>query len=130
MTRSSLLRMWWAAPMALVAGSAVGAAIVVGPTVGDRVGVPHELVVPAAGDGAAASPATTPPHPVKTHRPGVTPTPGGTTPAASTPAPSHHDSGQVVPPHRPVVTQSPEDDRSESPGGDTTGYAGHEGGDG
>ena len=128
MTRSSLLRMWWAAPMALVVGSAVGVAIVIGPTVGDRVGVPHQLVVPTTGDGAAASSAaTTRPHPVTTHRPAVTATHPAATP---TPVASHHDSTRVVQPHRPVVTQSPDDDRSESPGGDTSGLGGHEGGDG
>lgn len=128
MTRSSLLRMWWAAPMALVAGSAIGVAIVVGPTVGDRVGVPHELVVPVAGDGAAAaSPvATHRPHPDKTHRPTT-----ASTHPATTPPPLHYTSTtRVVEPRRPVVSQSPGDDGSESPGGDTSGYAGHEGGDG
>lgn len=114
--------------MALVAGSAVGAAIVVGPTVGERVGVPHQLVVPTAGDGAAASPATTArPHPARTHRPAVAPTHTATTPAPVAP---RHDSTRVVEPHRPVVTQSPGDDRSESPGGDTSSYDGHQGGDG
>jgi hypothetical protein len=124
MTRSSLLRMWWAAPMALVAGSAIGAAIVVGPTVGDKVGVPRELVVPVAGNAAPASaPPVTRPHPVKTHRPAPAPTHAATAPAAT-----HDTTTRVVQPRRPVVSQSP-DDHSES-SGDSTGDGGHEGGDG
>jgi hypothetical protein len=110
MTRSSLVRAWWAVPGALVAGSAVGAAIVIGPTLGEQVRVPQQLAVPvAAPEGAdeAGEPAqSTPPHPRK-HP--ANPSPASTGPLDPASSGSHEHSTRVVQPHRPVVSANPDD---------------------
>jgi hypothetical protein len=99
-----LSRLWWAAPGALVAGSAIGVAVVVGPTLGQQVSVPRELVVPAT----TSTPASAPPSPHATrHRPrhpSATPTP---TQSQATVAIAPRTS--VVQPRHQVVTASPED---------------------
>jgi len=94
--------LWWAAPGALVAGSAIGVAVVVGPSLGQQVSAPRQLVVPATADApvtARPSPSVPPvrhPHP----RPVVSSTP---TPVVSGPT------TRVVQPRRPVVTANPDD---------------------
>jgi hypothetical protein len=117
MTRASLVRMWWAAPGALVAASAVGAAIVVGPTLGEQVTVPRQLVVPVAAPNPTPTPATA--RPSTPPRPHPSPTLTPTSVASLVP------STRVVEPRRPIVTASPDDDQHrESPGVE------HESGDG
>src|SRR5437660_12603719 len=72
------LRVWWALPGLAVAGTAIGLAIVVGPTLGEHVPIPGQLVLPANATSAEPSPAAT--HAVRPRahaspRPSRTPTP-------------------------------------------------------
>ena len=117
MTRSSAVRLWWAAPGALVAGSAIGAAIVIGPTLGEQVAVPRQLDVPTASPAGAATPASPTGNHHKPARSHPTPTPSQT-PLGRSPSP------RVVQPHHPIVTASAEDDSGPDSG------VQHEGGDG
>lgn len=95
------LRLWWAAPGAIVAGSAIGAAVVVGPTLGQQVIVPRQLVVPATAGTPAPSQTTSPavrhPHPTAT---ATATAPPGVVIAPTT---------RVVQPRHPVVTASADD---------------------
>lgn len=110
MTRSSVVRLWWAAPGALLAGSAIGAAIVVGPTLGERVAVPSKVSVPG-----------TPPTVVDSTRGGATarPHPPASRPSPTpTAAPSTHSlPPQVVQPRHAIVTAPANDDGRHDTGG-------------
>src|SRR3954453_13702262 len=109
--RAQPLRLWWALPGAAVAGTAVGMAIVVGPTLGEHVAIPHELVLPATATSAAQPPVAT--HAVKPRRP-PSPKPPVTPAAPATQPPRTH----VVTPRRPVVTASSDDGQEHESGSD------------
>ena len=103
--RRTPLRMWWAMPGLAVAGTAIGLAVVVGPTLGEHVTIPRQLVLPAGATTAAPTPVVR--HAVKPGRhaspkPSVTRTP-------LVPPRTH-----VVTPQRPVVTSSGDDGQQES----------------
>jgi hypothetical protein len=86
----------WATPGLALVATAIGLAVVAGPTLGQHVTIPRRLVVPVASPAprSTAAPATAR---RATPKPSVSPTP---TPA-STFAPA-----RVVAPLRPVVTES------------------------
>ena len=88
------IRMWWAAPFALVVVTGVIFVAVVLPALAGSTNVPTHLVVHRSPARAASS------------SPTVTPRPVASTPAAQ---PTH--STTVVPPEQPVVRES--DDRTE-----------------
>ena len=110
--------MWWALPGLAVAGTAIGMAVVVGPTLGERVPIPKQLVVPATTTLPPSAPATHRPRP----HPHATPKPTLTPAAAPTQQPQTH----VVVPRRPLVTASSDDGHehesgADRPGSDTSG---------
>src|SRR4051812_41630670 len=103
-------RMWWLAPVFLVATTAVAATVLFVPRLGAHVVVPGRLVV-------AAHPERTTPPPRKVSRPKQRPTPAAT--GSATTSPSTEPSTEVVQPERPVVRLSDDsgyDDSEREPG--------------
>ena len=91
-------RMWWLAPLCVVASSAIAVTVLMAPKLGAHVAIPRQLVV------AAPSPVTQPSvdaRSVAAQRPTRRPSPSASpTPSAPASAPTT----QVVQPQRPVVT--------------------------
>jgi len=110
--RPQPLRLWWALPVTAVAGTAVGMAVVVGPTLGERVTVPRQLVLPVTSTTTPATPA-----PTNSAKPAAHPSPKPSLTPSSTPLPKTH----VVVPRRPVVTASNDDAHEHESGTDTSG---------
>lgn len=110
------MRLWWALPGLAVAGTAVGMAVVVGPTLGEHVTIPSRLVLPTTTPAAAQTPDAQSPgsqHPTKPrHHP--TPPP---TAAATSAVPQTH----VVTPRRPLVTATSDDSHETDAGRDRSG---------
>ena len=110
------LRVWWALPGLAVAGTAIGLAVVVGPTLGEQVTIPRQLVLPATVTAAAPTPApTTGATPPVKPRPHHSPTP------SVSPTPAGQPRTHVVTPRRPVVTSSGEDSQEHESGSDRSG---------
>jgi hypothetical protein len=102
-------RMWWLAPLCVVASSAVAVTVLLAPTVGAHVAVPRTLVVATP---TTATRAVETPRP--RHRRPAPPSPSPSpTPATAVPT------TQVVQPRLPVVTVH--EDRTESPDAQETG---------
>ena len=109
------VRLWWALPGLAVAGTAVGMAVVVGPTLGEHVTIPTRLVLPATAPAAAQTPVAQ--HPTKPrHHPAPPPTTTPTTPP-TTAVPQTH----VVTPRRPLVTATSDDSHETDTGRDRSG---------
>jgi hypothetical protein len=97
-----IARLWWAAPATIVAIGAIGASIVIAPTLGTRAGVPSGLSVPLRPT-ATARPTASVLSPAATrHRHKATPTPTPSVVSTSPPA-------SIVVPQRPLVSSSPDD---------------------
>lgn len=112
--RSHPLRMWWALPGLAVASTAIAMAVVVGPTLGEHVSIPRQLVLPASATSAA--PKQAPTHAVRPrHHPSPKPTATPAPPSASV-AQTH-----VVTPRRPVVTASGDDSHEHESGSEHSG---------
>lgn len=111
--RSQPVRLWWALPGLAVGSTAIAMAVVVGPTLGEHVSIPRQLVLPATA--TAAPPTTTPAHashPRHHSSPKPTVTPTSTPPPAQT---------HVVVPRRPVVTATGDDSHEHESGSDRSG---------
>lgn len=106
------LRAWWALPGLTVAGTAIGLAVVVGPTLGEHVPIPRQLVLPATETTVAPTPPAR--HAVKPPR-HPSPKP------SATPAPIVPPQTHVVTPRRPVVTASSDDGQEHESGYDQPG---------
>lgn len=93
-------KMWWLAPVFVVATTAVASTVLFVPELGAHVAVPRQVVVfvPASEPPAPTSP-TPRPQPHRTHHPAPRPTPTtpALTPVEAEPTPV------VVQPQRPVV---------------------------
>ena len=111
------LRLWWALPGMAVAGTAVGLAVVVGPTLGEHVAIPRQLVL-------VTTPASAPPTALASpaHKPSHRPAPRSTSSskAAATPTPASAQT-HVVAPRRPVVRASSDDIHERGSGNDRSG---------
>jgi hypothetical protein len=102
-------RLWWAAPVTIVVIGAIGASIVVAPTLGRHASVPSGLSVPLHSTAVARpTPSVSPVAPRRDH-PKTSPT--STPSAVSTTTPSTH----IVVPEHPLVTSSA--DRYDDSGG-------------
>ena len=103
------VRMWWALPTLTVVGAAIGMGVVVGPTLGEHVSIPHQLLLPAtASTSARESQTATAPKP---HTPRASPKPASGRTASPAPTSTPVQATHVVAPRRPVVTASSEDSR-------------------
>lgn len=99
---------WWAVPGLAVVGTAIGMGVVVGPTLGEQVPIPRQIVLPAMSRTVAASRPVA--HRAATPRATHRPTPATTHAPAATPAPiATAAQTHVVAPQRPVVTASADD---------------------
>jgi len=106
--------MWWALPGLAVASTAIAMAVVVGPTLGEHVSIPRQLVLPASATSTAPTAAST--HAVRP-RQHLSPKPTATkTPTSVSVAQTH-----VVTPRRPVVTASGDDRHEHESGSDHSG---------
>lgn len=110
------VRLWWALPGLAVAGTAVGMAVVVGPTLGEHVTIPSRLVLPTTTPAAAQTPVAQPPASQHQIKPRHHPTPPPTA-AATSAVPQTH----VVTPQRPLVTASSDDSHETDAGRDRSG---------
>lgn len=125
--RRHLVRLWWAAPLAVVTATGAAFAVVVAPAAANRAAVPRELSVagaqtslpspaPAARRHAAAKKAAHP-APVSTQHALAlnTPAPAPVTRPNSTHAP------RIIAPSHPVVTEPPDDGGAADAGGSDDG---------
>lgn len=115
------LRVWWALPSFAVAASAVAAGIVVGPTLGETVSIPRQLVLPEA---SATPPSMQPATPRKGHGDSTAAKPTNDVKAApkrtptATPTSWPLQQTRVVAPQRPVVTSTDDDGHDHETGTD------------
>ena len=110
------VRLWWALPGLAVAGTAVGMAVVVGPTLGEHVTIPSRLVLPTTAPAAAQTPVAQTPTSQRPAKSRHHPTPPPTATATSAVPQTH-----VVTPQRPLVTASSDDSHETDAGRDRSG---------